>query len=65
MVLLKFDMQTWRERPDLYPMIESERLLITDTRELVRDGDILVCRDSGLWFAVPDDVYRKIRREFL
>lgn len=62
--MIRFDFETWRQRPDLYPMVEEDRLLIKDSKLLVKHGDILVGRADGTWIPIPYDVFKKIRREY-
>lgn len=62
--MIRFDFETWRQRPDLYPMMERDRLLILGTGGPVKHGDILVGRADGTWVAIPEDVFNKIRREY-
>lgn len=64
MDLLKFDIETWKKRPDLYPMIEPDVLVTVKKREIVKHGDILVGLADGSWIPIPEEAYKKIRREF-
>lgn len=62
--MLKFDFETWRQRPDLYPMVDSNRAVLKGSDTTLKHGDILVPRADKTWHAMPEDVYKKVRREF-
>lgn len=66
---ITFDMQKWITDPEAYPMVQNRK--ITPLKQYdpvlglfgvrVSDGDVLIERDDGRWFAIPEDVYRNIR----
>lgn len=70
--MLRFDIDTWKKRPDLYSMVRNSSITpLIPLRPVLKKGmtpifhgDILVSRVDGSWHAMPEDVYRKIRSEF-
>lgn len=70
--MVKFCMQTWIESPEKYPMVINftisplipfRPILHDDFGSIkpLEDSSLLLKRDNGKWFSVPEDVYRMIR----
>lgn len=67
-----FNIEEWLENPEKYPMIRNTPInalvpvrpmlngIFSTSLTAVEDGSILIERDSGHWFAIPEDVFRKV-----
>lgn len=69
--MLRFDLDTWKKLPDLYPMVAEvpkspglTKPVFKDNTSLdIHHGDVLVSLVDGSWHSLPEDVYRKVRSE--
>lgn len=67
-----FNIEEWLENPEKYPMVRNTPInalipfrpmlngIFSTSLTTVEDGSILIERESGRWFAIPEDVFRKV-----